>query len=192
MGKEQELTAALRQLAEEPTPPGLEKRILGAIARQDDPLLRRIMAWARRPVEIRLTLQPWKLAPAMACLIIAGYATLALLLPGKRMAPMAPADPSVSEGLVRLEFVLDQPGAETVALIGSFNGWQRETGQMQPVPGSHSWRIVVDVPPGRHEYAFLVDGSTLLSDPQAAFAQSDGFGSTNSIVFADTNGIKRL
>jgi len=188
-GSEERLAAAFKALPQETPPADLEKRIMQTLRRRDGRFWSRMAAWTRRPFEIRFTVVPTRLVPALACLLLAGYFALPILAPVPReQGGTLPGSPAPG-GLVRLEFSLQHPGARTVALIGSFNGWHREVGRMEQVPGSRHWRIVVEVPPGRYEYAFLVDGETLLADPEAAFHQPDGFGFTNSIVFANYNEI---
>ena len=43
------------------------------------------------------------------------------------------------------------------------------------------WELRVDVPPGSHEYTFIVDGSPFLP-PEAGSRVSDGFGGENGVV----------
>jgi hypothetical protein len=44
------------------------------------------------------------------------------------------------------------------------------------------WAITLELPEGRHEYAFLIDGQRVISDPGAHFYQADGFGNQNSVL----------
>lgn len=53
-------------------------------------------------------------------------------------------------------FLKGQPNAEKVILSGSFNGWDEQAIQMQRVP--EGWELRADLPPGRYEYKFIVDG----------------------------------
>ena len=54
---------------------------------------------------------------------------------------------------------------------------------MRPRGEEDVWVLELRLPEGRHEYAFLVDGKMLVTDPSARFSQDDGFGNKNSILF---------
>ncbi len=41
---------------------------------------------------------------------------------------------------------------------------------------------------GAYEYAFLVDGHKVVADPGATFYKTDGFGSRNAVLYAESNG----
>lgn len=81
-----------------------------------------------------------------------------------------PADP--------VTFRLHAPGAQQVFLTGSFAAWQVRHALHRAADGS--WWIILDLPPGRYEYLYLVDGRWIL-DPDAPNL-SDGLGSRNNIV----------
>lgn len=56
--------------------------------------------------------------------------------------------------------------AVSVALAGDFNGWSTTTHPMQR-SGDTLWTLDVDLPPGRHEYKFFVDGRDWWNDAEA-------------------------
>ena len=59
--------------------------------------------------------------------------------------------------LKSVEFNCRVPKAQTVHLAGTFNGWN--TGSIPLTKGEDdSWTVSVDLPPGRHEFKFVVDG----------------------------------
>ncbi len=72
------------------------------------------------------------------------------------------------------EFRLWMPGASGVQLLGDWNEWGGMTGpsglpdpaagRMERAPDGW-WTITVDLPRGRHRYAFLVDGVRWMPDP---------------------------
>lgn len=70
------------------------------------------------------------------------------------------------------------PGAQEVMLVGSFNDWS-------PVPlvatGSDRWSVELPLPPGEHEYLFLVDGEPYVP-PDAEQLRPDGFGGANAVI----------
>jgi hypothetical protein len=48
-----------------------------------------------------------------------------------------------------------QPHAKQVSLIGDFNNWHSNAHPMVEV-GPDLWERIVDLPPGKHRYAFFV------------------------------------
>ncbi len=81
----------------------------------------------------------------------------------------------------------DAPGARTVHVAGSFNGWAGTIagGGWAMTRSGDSWALTRDVPPGRHTYKFVVDESVWVADARAAESESDGFGGTNSVLRVD-------
>jgi 1,4-alpha-glucan branching enzyme len=74
--------------------------------------------------------------------------------------------------------------ARSVTLVGDFNGWGGET---TPLTRSTSgaWTVSVPMPNGRHEYAFIVDGTRWTPDPLAQ-TSSDDFDTKSSIISVGT------
>ena len=83
---------------------------------------------------------------------------------------------------MKVAFELHAPDAKTVELIGSFNGWMAGTCVLEGPDATGEWKTSVELPPGRHEYVFLVDGRERIVDPRVAERRPDGFGQWNSIV----------
>ena len=54
-------------------------------------------------------------------------------------------------------FTCDAPSAQAVFLAGTFNGWDPQATPMAKDAAGH-WGAAVDLPPGRHEFKFVVDG----------------------------------
>jgi 1,4-alpha-glucan branching enzyme len=65
---------------------------------------------------------------------------------------------------IRLQF--RHAAASRVAVAGDFNGW-RTTSHLLDRDKGDLWALEVDLPPGRHEYKFLVDGRQWWNDPEA-------------------------
>ncbi|HEY6093079.1 MAG TPA: isoamylase early set domain-containing protein [Gemmatimonadales bacterium] len=83
-------------------------------------------------------------------------------------------------GPTPFQFVLVAPQAATVALVGDFNDWDPQRAPMQAAHGV--WAAVVQLPPGRYRYAFLVNGVEWRADPAAPHASDDEFGTPSSVV----------
>jgi 1,4-alpha-glucan branching enzyme len=80
-----------------------------------------------------------------------------------------------------VEFVFECIGAEHVYICGDFNDWQPTSLRMVGNPEGGLWEKRLTLPPGRHEYKFVVDGKWL-HDPDARENTPNIFGSLNSVV----------
>ena len=82
-------------------------------------------------------------------------------------------------------FELNAPQAASVSLVGDFNNWNQSATPMVRSADGTGWTVTVELPAGRHVYAFVVDGakgSKWVPDPAALRAPDDGFGTPNSVV----------
>ncbi len=50
------------------------------------------------------------------------------------------------------------PGAQAVSVAGTFNGWDTAATPLARDAGG-DWSVLLDLPPGRHEFKFVVDGA---------------------------------
>jgi len=91
--------------------------------------------------------------------------------PAKPVAAPAPAEPKV-----RLEF--SKPGAQSVAIAGTFNSWQPEQAS---ATSNGAWVKELNIAPGRYEYMFVVDGQWM-ADPNAKEFSPNPFGGQNSVL----------
>jgi 1,4-alpha-glucan branching enzyme len=71
------------------------------------------------------------------------------------------------EATETVAFSCDAPDAQTVYLIGDFNGWNHTAAPMQR-RADGSWFLEVLLSHSRHYYQFLVDGKPVL-DPNAMY-----------------------
>jgi hypothetical protein len=81
-----------------------------------------------------------------------------------------------------VEFALPAVDAHDVALVGDFNHWDVRATPLTLRRGGGGWRVAVPLSPGRHVYAFVVDGTRWVVDPAAPRATDDDFGTPNSLV----------
>ena len=63
-----------------------------------------------------------------------------------------------------VEFSYYDPSAFSVALAGNFNNWDAKANAMTK-DEDDTWRVVVDLQPGRYEYKFVINGSDWMADP---------------------------
>ncbi|MCR4391911.1 MAG: glycogen-binding domain-containing protein [Candidatus Acetothermia bacterium] len=137
----QEVEAGLPRLA------GMEARVMAELAARPD----------RRPFWARLARARWRWALA-GC----GVAVLAIGFVIGRLSAPGPSPLLAHGGSL---FAVAVPGARMVAVVGDFSAWQ-------PVPladpdGDGIWTATIALPPGRYEYAFVVDGRWIGQDPLA-------------------------
>ena len=78
-------------------------------------------------------------------------------------------------------FSLTAPKAKDVMLVGDFTNWQATPLVMDRMkPRSRTFAAAVNLPPGTHQYKFLVDGEWM-EDPKAECVPNE-FGTHNSVV----------
>ncbi|MGA2863329.1 MAG: isoamylase early set domain-containing protein [Verrucomicrobiota bacterium] len=64
-----------------------------------------------------------------------------------------------------VNFICNAPQAQSVSLVGDFNGWDPAAHAMKRMP-DRAWLLTLELKHGHHRYAFLVDGKLML-DPHA-------------------------
>lgn len=87
---------------------------------------------------------------------------------------------------VPVSMVFDLANATSVSVVGDFNGWDPAATPMKRIGGDGPWSATVLAKPGRHTYAFLVDGTTLVADPLAPKAGNTDFGGDASVMMVRT------
>lgn len=167
--------------------PDAKARLLGLVRAEPVPV-RHARPW-RRLVERRsFSLSPLVTLATAAGLV--GIGVIAGLLANDRdgrstarspMVAVAPQLP-VHDTVRVVKFVLVAPQARVVSLVGDFNQWDARATPMTKTPTGGTWSVTLELQPGRHLYAFVVDGTQWLADPKAPLAPEDGFGAPNSVV----------
>lgn len=96
-----------------------------------------------------------------------------------RVTPVSGSD------AIRFDITLPA-NANRVAIVGDFNGWDASATPMQAKRGSTNgratWSAQVALAPGRHVYAFVIDGQRWLVDPLAPQVLDAGFGPSNAVM----------
>ena len=137
--------------------------------------------WRRRSVQLSpVTALAW----AAGLVAIASVGTLRAVSSSHGGSPtvvasVAPSAPAETVHVVR--FVFQAPSARQVSLVGDFNGWSKDATPLVATSENGAWAVSVPVPPGRHEYAFIVDGERWSADPFATRV-ADEFGTESSVV----------
>lgn len=83
-------------------------------------------------------------------------------------------------GTNAVHFEIAAPSARRVSLVGDFDGWNPPALPMRR-RANGTWVIDIRIAPGRHAFAFSVDGR-LTIDPTAALSSDDNFGVPSSVV----------
>lgn len=98
-----------------------------------------------------------------------------------RTAAQPEADQAAAtEGMIL--FRCRAPGAGSVSVVGSFNGWRDSASPMSDPDGDGVWETRMHLAPGLYRYMFLVDGREWRSPEGAALYEDDGFGLRNAIL----------
>jgi hypothetical protein len=159
--------------------PDFERRVMEAVRAAAGP--RRMpgpIRWLLRPRTVEVTpLGGLALAATLAALVLGA----SLLVRPPRPAPAA-TPIEAAAGLEVVRFVLAAPGASRVVVVGDFNDWDQHATPLQRAGRGSLWSVDVPLRPGRHEYAFIVDGREWRLDPTAPRAVANDFGPPNSVI----------
>lgn len=148
---------------------GLEERVLEGISERS---LRRGL-WAR--LRESFTIQGVK-RPALAFTVVAAISLGVGIFLGMQLSgPLI----GLGEG-GGVWFVVAYPEAESVTVAGDFSNWEEI-----PLKRGRDgiWVLRLELPPGRYEYAFKVDGKKWVPDPRAdEYVKSYG-DQYNSVIY---------
>ncbi|MFQ6033581.1 MAG: isoamylase early set domain-containing protein [Candidatus Bipolaricaulia bacterium] len=145
---------------------GLEERVLEELGERE--IRRRRFAWLREAL----------VAPAVRRPALALAATAVVFLIIGLIIGMEFGGPAL--GGKGVWFVIAYPGARSVTIAGDFNGWT-DTPLKRGKDGI--WTLRLDLPPGRYEYSFKIDGQKWVPDPRAdEYVKSYG-DQYNSVIY---------
>ncbi|HET7458429.1 MAG TPA: hypothetical protein VFJ74_12335 [Gemmatimonadaceae bacterium] len=189
----QRIAAPLR--AAERADPTFKARLMASVRAESHVAVAAVTSavpWYRRSVSVRLTplggLASLAAAASIAAVAFLGGRSTATT-PGVERAVATTATgtaPTTPDTVRVVQFVFVAPGAKRVTLVGDFNGWDRDATQLRPGGARGLWTVALPLPAGRHEYAFVVDGTRWEADPAAAAtAVTDDFGVVTSVVSVD-------
>jgi 1,4-alpha-glucan branching enzyme len=77
----------------------------------------------------------------------------------------------------------EKPGCE-VFVAGTFNDWNPNKKKLKPVGNGGLYRASVQLPKGKHEYKFVINGDWR-TDPACPHHVSDGHGALNSVIIVE-------
>jgi len=182
--------------------------ILAAVAeRRQTPMQRVWMRIGYTVDQFRYSTSPLARGAAVAALfVVIGYVSRGALTDSRDGVSAAPvvatsavdAVPAValqpvddatdpSQRLVSVQFVLDArevTDAGTVSVVGDFNNWDVTANPMTIDKGA--WSVSLPATPGRHVYAFVINGERWIADPRAPRATDSDFGRPGSVILVQT------
>jgi len=105
-------------------------------------------------------------------------------------APSVPA-PAISAAntpnavrAVPVPITFDAADAKAVSIVGDFNDWDSTASPLARFGSNGPWTATVNVMPGRHLYAFMVDGK-LVVDPRAPHTRDLDYGGDASVLMVN-------
>ena len=188
-------TSALRTLA--PANPLATARILMAVrARRVQPPSRFtvVLEWMQEPT-LSLASAGFLAAAALVIGFVTRGAISAINNPSTESAVSQPSAPpsgtvpmlaaaarnEVRAVPVQIAF-FEARDAKQVSVVGDFNNWDGSASPMKRLGADGPWTVTVFAEPGRHLYALLVDGTTLVADPRAPRTRDLDFGGDASVL----------
>lgn len=132
-------------------------------------------------------------ASAVAVVALAlGFVTRGAVSTATPTAPIAatgtptgeyPVQLAANDGEFRVptQFVFEAADAQRVSVVGEFNDWKVGEVEMVRV-GAGMWTATVPLAPGRHVYAYVIDGTLLVADPRAPKSGDADYGREGSVV----------
>lgn len=117
---------------------------------------------------------------------IAALAAISTLTVARRATRQTPSVAVLHDTVQLVRFVFADSSARTVSLVGDFNGWARERTPLHATARAGVWAVSVPLPPGRHEYAFIVNGERWVADPLSP-GNRDEFGTESSVLLLASN-----
>jgi hypothetical protein len=169
-------------------------QILAAVRARRAPAPRRwtrVLEWMSQP-----TFSVASAGLLAAAALAIGFVTRgALSTPDARVLPTA-ASPSASVPAITaanvpreiravpVPITFDAAGAKSVSIVGDFNDWDSTASPLTRFGPNGPWTATVKVMPGRHLYAFMVDGK-LVIDPRAPHTRDLDFGGDASVLMVN-------
>jgi hypothetical protein len=171
--------------------PSFEKRLMEKVYAEGGVLYPTRGSSARRWWR---TERVFRVAPLTGLAIAAGIAAIIAISGiaiGSRISPnslMATRDASMTrrDTVQLVRFVFVDPRAARVELVGDFNEWAKGSTELTRSGAPGVWSVSVPLSPGRHEYAFIINGSRWVADPLAV-KSSDDFGTESSVIRVGTS-----
>jgi hypothetical protein len=126
-------------------------------------------------------LRAFAIAAGIAAIIGVSGVAIGLRISGRAAVAAQPAVHLAPDTVQVVRFVFVDSGARSVELVGDFNEWAKGSTVLRRSGAPGVWAATVSLSPGRHEYAFIINGSRWVADPLAP-KSSDEFGTESSVI----------
>lgn len=133
-----------------------------------------------RAVNMKRDLRSW-IVCVVAVILCAGAGCGVMRRSGHGLEPTT-GPQSLREGV---RFSIFSTRVRSVAVAGTFNNWSMTADMLSDREGTGMWTIVLPLPPGRHEYKFVINGEEWIPDPGNSNLVDDGFGGSNSVILVE-------
>ena len=151
----------------------------------------RALEWLRQP-----TVSAASAGLLAAAALAIGFVTRGAIAPVGSSAPAdtqraltAPIVPAANTPnavvAIPVPITFDAAGATSVSIVGDFNDWNSAAAPLKRFGANGPWTTTVKVTPGRHLYAFMVDGK-LVVDPRAPSTRDLDYGGEASVMMVNT------
>lgn len=183
------IAAPLR--AAEHVHPSFEKRLMEKVRAEGQalypPMSSRDSWWKRKRVVRVSPLAGLALAAGIGAIVVVSSVAIGSRI-STRPAVASQTPAAVRPDTVQLvRFVFVDRSAASVELVGDFNEWARGSTTLQRSGAPGVWAVSVPLSPGRHEYAFIINGSRWVADPLAV-KSTDDFGTESSVIRVGSTG----
>lgn len=160
---------------EEPVSPAWRAQLLAQVQPAQNVPRSRMFAWA--PIGIAASL----------CVFVGLRHVRSEIANDRLLASPPMLAPGLGSAVNAIRFAFSAPSARHVSLVGDFNRWNPAAVPMHRSPDGNTWIADVPLAPGRHVFAFSVDGG-LHVDPAAPRAVEDDFGVPSSVIVVPPRG----
>ena len=150
----------------------------------------RAMEWLRQP-----TLSAATAGMLAAAALAVGFVTRGAIAPAASaddaphgiLPPLVAAAnaPASTVSPIPVPITFDAANAKSVSIVGDFNDWNSNAAPLKRFGANGPWTTTVNVTPGRHLYAFMVDGK-LVADPRAPSTRDLDYGGEASVMMVNT------
>ena len=143
-------------------------------------------SWWRAERVFRVTpLTGLALAAGISLIIGVSGVAIGSRISARSLVASRAASPAQRDTVQVVRFVFVDTQATRVELVGDFNEWAKGSTELKRSGAPGVWAISVPLSPGRHEYAFIINGSRWVADPLAV-KSSDDFGTESSVIRVGT------
>jgi Glycogen recognition site of AMP-activated protein kinase len=183
------MAAALR--SPERLDPSFEDRLMAKVRVEGRANSAETRTWWRKPRVVRFApLTGVALAAGIsAFLVLSGIAIgsrISLRSSGQTSAPTVADVHARTDTVQVVRFVFVDQRAKTIELVGDFNAWTKGATKLAPSGAPGVWAVSIPLAPGRHEYAFIINGIKWSTDP-LAIRSSDDFDTESSVIHVSSS-----